>query len=222
MRDVPAIVQAAVDVQQLARAIAKEHIALQDDERNADAAEKKTISYRESAARRRVEIGRLLIEAKRGVKHGGWSPYLAKLGIEERSARNWMSLAGYAESKTETDGRVSDLPAPTLADAGIDKRPRKTAPREEQPDPPPQARRKADAAPVAAQPAEEVQLAHRNNIDRALVALNKSILGYAQSWPRRSRVELARMLRGVADSVESMSNGEGEDGGPDRDDEGEL
>lgn len=61
------------------------------------------------------------------IKHGGWLPYLEKIGIEERSARNWMALAGYAESKSETLASVSDLPTPvpTLADAGIDKRPRK-------------------------------------------------------------------------------------------------
>lgn len=59
------------------------------------------------------------------VQHGGWLPYLEKLGIEARNAQNWMTLAGYLE-KNETRADVSFLPppAPTLADAGIDKRPR--------------------------------------------------------------------------------------------------
>ena len=54
----------------------------------------------------------------------GWLPYLEKLGIEERTARNWMTLAGYSDSISETSRSVSDFTAPTLADAGIDKRPR--------------------------------------------------------------------------------------------------
>lgn len=157
MKPAAAIVESVVDIDQVTREILKEHIALQDDERNADAHEKKSIGYREAAARRRVEIGRMLIEAKRGIKHGGWLPYLEKLGIEPRNAQNWMALAGHVESKNETRPDVSHLPdvghvedsksqtqpsvcdlpdVPTLRDAGIDKRPRKSERADEQPDPP--------------------------------------------------------------------------------------
>lgn len=92
---------AIIDVapERLAREIAKEHIALQDCERKLADAERKTDGLRQEQARRRVEIGSLLIEAKRTIKHGGWLPYLAKLGIEPRRAQEWMQLAGWVETK---------------------------------------------------------------------------------------------------------------------------
>ena len=43
-------------------------------------------------------LGRLLIDAKRGIKHGGWLPFLEKLGIADRTAREWMQEAGHIET----------------------------------------------------------------------------------------------------------------------------
>ncbi|MGE0403293.1 MAG: DNA N-6-adenine-methyltransferase [Kofleriaceae bacterium] len=122
--DIPAIV-VSVDVQQIARSIIKEHIALQDCDRQLEAAERKTDGLRQEQARRRVEIGRLLVEAKKGIKRGGWEPYLEKLGISSQRASEWMRLAGFVDSQSPSLLDGGELPdAPTLADAGIDKRPR--------------------------------------------------------------------------------------------------
>ena len=56
-----------------------------------------------------IDIGHLLIEAKRKIKeHGGqWLPWLEKhFGKSERSARNYMAAAEYWEAKSAT---VADL-----------------------------------------------------------------------------------------------------------------
>ncbi len=79
-----------------------------------------------------MTLGRQLIEAKRGIKHGGWQSYVEKLGIAGSTARAWMQEAGYVESPARGD--AGDLPEPsTRVAAGIDRRPRK---RDEEPDPP--------------------------------------------------------------------------------------
>ena len=188
MREIAAIVESAIDINQLTREILKEHIALQDDERSADAHERKSVGFREAAARRRVEIGRRLIEVKAVTKHGGWLPYLEKLGIEKQRASEWMRLAGFVETEFKSPTSANDGHLmPTLADAGIDKRPRK---REEQPDQP------NDAAPLAS---------YRNDIDRALMAVDKTVMSYAKSWPKRSRLDLIRTLRSVAARIEQMT-----------------
>lgn len=58
-------------------------------------------------------------------KHGAWLPYLEKCGIDRFRATEWMRLAGRVDEKCAASPNVEHLPAPTLADAGIDKRPRK-------------------------------------------------------------------------------------------------
>jgi hypothetical protein len=53
-----------------------------------------------------IDIGRLLLEAKRKVAHGEWLPWLAKhFGKSERSAQNYMNAAEWA-AKNAT---VADL-----------------------------------------------------------------------------------------------------------------
>lgn len=191
-----AIVAPAIDIAQLARSISRGLIEYQDGERALQAAEQKTVSLRTVQQRRRLELGRLLIEAKRGIKHGGWLPYLEKLGIEARTATNWMRESGYLESKSESSADDSDL-SPRIA-AGIDKRPRK---RDEEPDPP------AERPALRSIPDEEPNLfaSWKRDMSRALVGLDKMIMGYAKSWPKRSRSDLARALRGIAERIESMT-----------------
>ncbi len=79
---------------------------------------------KEEADRARLELGRALVAKKAATKHGRWLPMLADLGIEERTARRYMDLAGYVDAKSDTAARESDLPVPTYAEAGIDKRQR--------------------------------------------------------------------------------------------------
>lgn len=194
MRDAAAIIAPAVDLDQITRSILKEHIALQDDERNADAHEKKSIGYREAAARRRVEIGRMLIEAKRGIKHGGWLPYLEKLGIGERSARDWMALAGHVETKSEPNQNGSDLErTPTRREVN---EARKTAPRDEQPDP-----------PVVDEDDHDEPLptpAPTLDIDAELSRIQNKICQFAESVPPKARKLIAHELRETAKLIEGM------------------
>lgn len=105
----PAAVIAIVDGVNHVRAVQSAHIALRDAERQLEADEKRSESSREIARRARLSLGRALIEAKRNLKHGEWLPFLEKQGIEERSAQNWMALAGH-EPKSETQPDVSYLP----------------------------------------------------------------------------------------------------------------
>lgn len=195
-----AIVASAFDLDVRAREFSREHVQYQDGERALQSAEKRTESLREEQRRRRIALGNRLIEDKARIKHGGWLPYLEKLGIEQRTASNWMREAGYLEGKSESSGNDSDL-NPRVA-AGIDKRPRK---RDEEPDEPPQ--REAETRPATPEAVEEPNLfaSWKRDISRALVGLDKMIMGYAKSWPKRSRSDLASALRSVADRIESMT-----------------
>lgn len=204
MREMAAIVEPAFDFEQNTRAILKEHIALQDDERNADAHERKSIGFREAAARRRLEIGRMLIEQKRSKKiaHGGWLPYLEKLGINERSAREWMALAGHVETKSEPNQNGADLPtrrevnearrqdAPTRTE-----QPTRPAPREEQPDLP------THAEP----PRERTPEPPSIDIDRELSRIQDKLCAAAATVPRSVRTQIAHELRETARIIEEMS-----------------
>lgn len=121
MRPVAAIIEPAFDLAQASRDITKAHIEYQDGERALQASEQKTESLREAQQRRRIELGRKLIEAKAGVKHGGWLPFLEKLGIAARTAQEWMVEAGFLEeSKNAANQDAAHLPSRIAA--GIDKR----------------------------------------------------------------------------------------------------
>ena len=130
MRPVAAIIEAAVDIGQLAREISRSHIELQECDRKLAASERKTESLREEQRRRRVEIGRLLVEAKRGIKHGGWLPYLEKLGIEPRTAQKWMSELEF-KYESKANGSHSDDDEEDERDDEPEARPRKKAERSE-------------------------------------------------------------------------------------------
>jgi hypothetical protein len=60
-----------------------------------------------------IEIGTLLLDAKRRLPHGQFGPWIrSELSWNERSCRNYMAAAeAFAGSKTET---VADLPATTI------------------------------------------------------------------------------------------------------------
>lgn len=100
----------------------------------------------DEAAQRRLALGRLLAERRkswpaRGPNAKGWGLYLSKLGIEQQTALNYMNLAGYVEVSQTDESCLGNIP--TYAEAGIDKRPRRT---DEQPDPP---RAANDEQPIA-------------------------------------------------------------------------
>lgn len=192
------LIESAFDLKRIEREVQQAHIALRDAETASETSERKATTDREEAARRRVELGRALIEARRGCKHGEWLPLLERCGIQERTARRWMELAGWVESKSDTDGDVSDLPAaPTLRDAGIDKRPRKSE----------QSRAASNELPPQSPNEEEtVPLPRATDLDRALVSIHKTMMGYAKTWPRRSRIELAKTLRSLASEIEGMTD----------------
>lgn len=119
-RDMPLIaeVRPAVDLVKLAHlwdlACGKE-----DRSEQAKAVAEKTLGEA------RLEKGRLLVEARkafpaRGPKAKGWGELLAKWKIDERTARRYMSLAGYVEDGI-SDNVSETRPVPTYAQAGITK-----------------------------------------------------------------------------------------------------
>lgn len=109
MRGVAGIIEPAIDPTQAWKAVHAAHVALQDAERVADADATKADKSREVAAQRRLEVGRMLVEAKKATKHGEWLSSLKGQGIDERNARNWMALAGYMEGKSEPSDDGSDI-----------------------------------------------------------------------------------------------------------------
>ena len=131
MRDVAAIVQPAFDIDRIQREVAAAVIALQDAERVEKAATEKAERSREEAARRRLDLGRMLVEARkawpsRGPKAKGWGEFLLKVGIAERTAQKYMQFAGHVEISASNEDEAETVP--TYAAAGIDKRPRKMGP----------------------------------------------------------------------------------------------
>lgn len=199
-----AIVEQSVDIEQLARSIARGFVEYQDGERALRDAERKTEGLRERQSQRRLDLGRQLIEAKRGIRHGGWLPYLEKLGIPQQTANAWMREAGFIEeqSKSPASANAGDLGTRSArVEAGIDKRPRK---RDEEP-----ANLREDVQPAASDDeGDDPPVLHaswRRDLSKALVGIDKMIMGYAKSWPRRSRFDLAKTLRSVAERIERMT-----------------
>lgn len=84
--------------------------------------------------RERLAMGRRLVNLRRlwparGPKAKGWGEALAKIGISQQTAYNYMTLAGYSEEVSQTvcenpDRDIKPEKVPTYAEAGIDKRPR--------------------------------------------------------------------------------------------------
>lgn len=101
------------------------------------------VKYRDLAARRRLELGRILLEARprwpeRGPNAKGWGDFLRKAGINEDVALVAMKYAGYVD-KTFSGGddkSTGKLPPrmPTLLEAGLDSTPRKGDDEEPGPD----------------------------------------------------------------------------------------
>ena len=105
MKDVIAIVEPAIDLRQLSRDIAREHIALQDTDRKVEANATQGDALRKRQAQHRLEMGWLLIEAKKQIAHGKWHEFLLPLGIPPRTATEWMD-----ESKSAHRNNCADSP----------------------------------------------------------------------------------------------------------------
>jgi hypothetical protein len=101
----------ALDIDLLEKQIAVALAAQRDAERSAERHEKLAISARESARGRRVEIGGLLLEARkawpeRGPTAKGWGELLKRVGLDDSTAYRYMQEArdpeGYAERQRES------------------------------------------------------------------------------------------------------------------------
>jgi Protein of unknown function (DUF3102) len=71
--------------------------------------EKRANDHVKHAVKHFIEIGNMLITAKKIAGHGNWLPWLEK--ESDDTARNYMNLANLAASNSE---RVQNLPAKTL------------------------------------------------------------------------------------------------------------
>lgn len=205
MSDPIAIIAPAVDLRQIERAFGAVHVAWQDGERRLKSTEQAVESLRKSQEARRHEMGRLLIEAKRGVRHGGWLPYVERLGIAERTAQVWMQEAGYVATKSAASPDAADIPARVAA--GIDKRPRKSDEPTPLADDKPsddwlaevEARRKPvdEAKPAPVTPPSI-------DVDRELSKIVNLIRAVAQAVSTVSRQQMAHELREAARAIEAM------------------
>ena len=80
--------------------------ALRDNLRDTHAAVKAAIK---DSLRHAMAAGDILVEAKGGLKHGEWLPWLRSAGLSERTAQRYMRIArerGAIEAKYDT---LSDL-----------------------------------------------------------------------------------------------------------------
>ncbi len=136
-RDLGAEVQPVVNVAKLLADAQRMQIQIADGER--------AIAHNtEVVAGYRLKLGQILVEARkgfpaRGPKAAAWGRFIADIGISQRTAHNYMKLAGYvgeiSETVSETSqatagGKVSETDGenrsrvPTYHEAGSDKRPR--------------------------------------------------------------------------------------------------
>ena len=200
MRDIAAIVEPAIDIRQLSRDIAREHIALQDTDRKVEVNAAQGESLRERQTQHRLEMGRLLIEAKKQVPHGGWAEYLRPLGITSQRASEWTSLV-----KSPTDGdlpksqksrraeRAASNPHTRVQGADDETDDQDDEPDETQPDPPKSAPKpKLDLVDQEAEQGREMERVYH------------TVLQKAKAMEPRVRRQFARELRQTADIVEDM------------------
>lgn len=115
--------------------------SLREAEAQLEKLERKSTAARDTRDKKRIKLGEALVKAHRemkitqGDRSGRWARFLGEEDIATETARSYMKLANFVEDTSPTDDDVGEVP--TYAEAGIDKRPRKTdREREEQPDDP--------------------------------------------------------------------------------------
>jgi hypothetical protein len=113
VKPIPAIVESVQDVEDcVRRAVA----ALREAEIQEERSGKRLEAAREMTAKRRLELGRWLIAARKqwprsGPKAKGWGELLEREKISQQVAWNLMSLAGYVEvSQSDENDCETDIP----------------------------------------------------------------------------------------------------------------
>lgn len=138
MRPIPAIIESAEQSeQQVAEVVDSAHSALREAEIQEERSGKRLEAARELTQKRRLELGRALIVARkkwpaRGPKARGWGEFLEKRGIAQPTAWQLMELAGYVEEISLQNENGNETPIPTRAQITAARRPQN----DEQPDPP--------------------------------------------------------------------------------------
>jgi len=90
---------------------------------NEQGAEMRHTAARQVRVQARLELGRALIAARadwpaRGPGSGGWTAFLARVGLDQDVALDAMHYAGYVESTGPRPGH-SPAPLPTMREAGL-------------------------------------------------------------------------------------------------------
>jgi hypothetical protein len=129
MRDHGSVVQPAVDVDKLLAEARRVHIAASDAERAVEVHTKR-------AAELRLQLGRILVDARKGFprsgpKAAGWARFIADIGIASQRASEYMRLAGHVDSgDLPAGGEISSLRSAGIKPGASDARPTKApAPR---------------------------------------------------------------------------------------------
>jgi hypothetical protein len=124
---------------------------------------------------------------------------LRRVGIDQDVALDHMKYAGFVESTFP--GTNSNVPGklPTLADAGIDNRPRK---RDEEPSPAADWKMEIETRRNEKEP--PVPQVATLDIDRELSRLNMKIVSFAEGVPAKARKQIAHELREIASLIEEM------------------
>jgi hypothetical protein len=149
-------VRAALTIEDARRRAGAAYAAVVQAEGAEVAATKEVARRREEAARARLDCGRELAAIrkawpKRGPRAKGWGDFLAEVGINQKTAYNLMSLAGYVEEReiSETEEGVSETPKlPTVREVAEARKAQPAAPEDE------------ETAAVAPSRAAELALSH--------------------------------------------------------------
>lgn len=189
MRDATVIIEPAIDINSLSRDLARGVIALQDIARKLDVNGQQGELLRRQDAEQRLANGRLLIAIKKTIGHGGWLSFLEKQGIADRTAREWMALAGFVlEGKSAAVDIAADLPTTRQVAAA-----RRTPDADPlmQPDPP-------SSQQSRSTPAQEI------DIDLELCRIHDKVRDFAKTIGARERRQVAHQLRETARYIEEM------------------
>lgn len=114
-----------VDIAQLERQIAAAISAQADAERAAEKHEKLATTAREAAKGRRLEIGGLLLEARkvwpeRGPNAKGWGEFLTRVGLQQQTAHRYMQEAADPEGYARSNGASGDAGPSGISAASTD------------------------------------------------------------------------------------------------------
>lgn len=182
MKVVAAIVESVVDVRRYERSVVSALIAFRDAESRHAASVTREESDRETATQRRLHLGKELHDAREawdrapGSFSETWRSFLARVGVEDRTARNYIAEYKKTQKKEQPPDSNEEPPEGAGDDSGDSQSDSRTS-------------SKKDAEPF--------------HILIASGEFRDKVRQHAERWPAESRRSIPGLLRDLADEIES-------------------